>query len=88
MKWGASCAIYKGAALQSELMRVRRVANMLDVTAKRVYQMVTEGKIEAVKIGPRSMRIVRDSVDRYMEGNRIQPREGAAQHTTKESEGA
>ncbi len=50
----------------SDLMRVYRVAKMLDVSKKRVYQMVQEGKIAAVRLGPRSMRITRESLEKFI----------------------
>ncbi|HNY27682.1 MAG TPA: helix-turn-helix domain-containing protein [Candidatus Sumerlaeota bacterium] len=50
----------------AELWRVYRVAKLLDVSRKRIYQMVQEGKLDAVRLGPRSMRITRDSIDRFV----------------------
>ena len=35
-----------------QLCRVWRVARELDVSKKRIYQMVQEGKIDAVRLGP------------------------------------
>ena len=55
--------------MEMELWRVYRVAKLLDVSRKRVYQMVREGKIDKVTLGPRSMRIVRSSVDRFIAQN-------------------
>ena len=52
--------------MMPELWRVYRVAKLLDVSKKRVYQMVHEGKINAVRLGPRSMRITRESIDTFI----------------------
>lgn len=52
--------------LQQQLWRVYRVAKLLDVSKKRIYQMVREGKISAVKLGPRSMRITTESIDDFI----------------------
>ena len=49
-----------------ELMRVQRVARILDVTKKRVYNLITEGKLEAVKLGPRQTRITKQSLEKYL----------------------
>ena len=57
------------------LMRIHRVANTLDVCKKRVYQMVYEGKLQAVRLGPRSMRITSESLDAFLQGRRIAARE-------------
>ena len=52
--------------MMPDLWRVYRVAKLLDVSKKRVYQMVHEGKIDAVRLGPRSMRITRASIDKFI----------------------
>ena len=58
-----------------DLMRVYRVAKLLDVSKKRIYQMVQEGKLDAVRLGPRSMRIPRESIDHFIETGRKKNRE-------------
>lgn len=49
------------------MLRVPRVAKLLDVSRKRVYQLIQEGRLEAVRLGPRQTRILRDSLDAYIE---------------------
>jgi excisionase family DNA binding protein len=56
------------------MLRVNRVAGLLDVTRKRVYQLVQEGHLEAVRLGPRQMRVLKDSVEAYIEGLRRKER--------------
>ena len=48
------------------LLRVRLVAEILGVCKKRVYQMVEEGKLVAVRLGPKSMRITRESLEGFI----------------------
>ncbi len=55
--------------MTQQLWRVRRVAKLLDVSKKRVYQMVREGKLKAISLGPRSMRVTKESVDLWMANN-------------------
>jgi len=50
-----------------QLIRINRVAKLLDVTKKRIYNLVQEGKLEAVNLGVRQMRITRESLERYIE---------------------
>jgi len=59
---------------QEQMLRVPRVATMLDVTKKRVYQMIHERRFEAVRLGPRQTRILKDSLEEYVEGLRRQER--------------
>jgi excisionase family DNA binding protein len=49
-----------------EYWRVDRVARFLDVSKKRVYQLVQERRLEAVRLGPRQMRVTRASLDDYL----------------------
>ena len=58
----------------TELLRVYRVAKILDVTKKRVYNLIQEGKLEAIKLGPRQTRITRQSLEDYVERLRKQRR--------------
>ena len=50
------------------LMRVARVARILDVSKKRVYHLIMQGKLESVKLGPRQTRVTRESLERYIFG--------------------
>jgi excisionase family DNA binding protein len=50
-----------------EYWRVERVARYLDISRKRVYQLVQEKRLTAVRLGPRMTRIPRRSIDEYLE---------------------
>lgn len=50
-----------------QLLRVPRVAKLLDVSKKRVYNLIQEGKLEAVNLGVRQTRITRESLEAYVE---------------------
>ena len=49
-----------------EYWRVERVARYLDVSRKRVYQLVQEKKLSAIRLSPRTMRILRQSIEQYL----------------------
>ena len=49
------------------LIRVPRVAKLLDVSKKRVYNLIQEGKLEAINLGVRQTRITRESLAAYVE---------------------
>jgi excisionase family DNA binding protein len=61
--------------MPEELFSVPRVAQMLDITKKRTYQMVREGKLDAVRMTMRSMRITRSSIDRFIDESRRRQKE-------------
>jgi len=50
-----------------QLLRVPRVAKLLDVSKKRIYNLIQEGKLEAVNLGIRQTRITRESLEVYVE---------------------
>ena len=50
-----------------QLLRVPRVAKLLDVSKKRIYNLIHEGKLEAVNLGVRQTRITRESLEAYVE---------------------
>ncbi|GEM_PF-4314105 len=51
----------------TECLRVDRVAQVLDVSKKRIYQLVQEGRLEVIRLGPRQMRILKGSLEAYIE---------------------
>ena len=42
------------------LIRVPKVAKLLDVSKKRVYNLIQEGRLEAINLGVRHQRITRE----------------------------
>ena len=49
-----------------EYWRVERVARFLDVSRKRVYQLIQERQLQAIRLGPRQLRVLRQSIDEYI----------------------
>jgi excisionase family DNA binding protein len=49
-----------------EYWRVARVAQYLDVSGKRVYQLIAQGILAAVRLGPRQVRVTRASLGEYL----------------------
>ena len=50
-----------------QLLRVPRIAKLLDVSKKRIYNLIQEGKLEAINLGVRQTRITRESLEAYIE---------------------
>jgi len=53
--------------MKQELLRVASVAQWLGVSKKRVYAMIQEGKLDAIRLGPRQTRIPRANVESLLE---------------------
>ena len=53
----------------SRLVRPERVAEHLNVSKRRVYQLVREGELEGIRVGRRQLRIREDSLQRLTRGN-------------------
>jgi len=75
-------------AEKEQMLRVPRVATMLDVCKKRVYQLIHEGKLEAVRLGPRQTRILKDSYNEYIERLRRQERIARGDELPEQEAGA
>lgn len=56
---------------KSRWIRPNRVAERLDCTRQHVYDLVAAGQLEAVRLGPRAMRISEISLEGYIEKMRI-----------------
>ena len=52
---------------QEQMLRVPRVAKMLDVSKKRIYQLIQEGRLEAIHVGPRQTRVLIASLEAFIE---------------------
>lgn len=61
-----------GKGIPPACWRVSRVARHLDVSRKRVYQMVEEGKLEAVRMGPRGLRVLVPSIEAFLDRRRVE----------------
>lgn len=56
-----------------KLIHVKTATQMLCCTTMHVYNLVRDGRIEAVRVGPRGMRIKKASVDQFIQENTIAP---------------
>ncbi|MEW6505509.1 MAG: helix-turn-helix domain-containing protein [Chloroflexota bacterium] len=56
-----------------QLCEVREVAQRLACTPKHVFELVRSGKIRAIRIGKRRIRVFRESVDRFITDHEIKP---------------
>ena len=54
------------------LLKISTVARLLDVSKKRIYFMIEEGKLECVRLGPRLTRVRTASLRAVMQ-RRLEP---------------
>lgn len=52
--------------MTSELWTAARVAQYLAVSRKRIYQMVSAGQFQSLRLGERTIRIPRSSVEEFL----------------------
>ena len=50
----------------NDYLRVKEVAEQLAVSEQTVRKLVRLGKLDAIRIGNRSLRITRESIDAYV----------------------
>lgn len=56
---------------KEDMIKVHRVAKILGVTKKRVYQLVDDGTLHSMQLGERDLRITRRSVRSYAHSGRM-----------------
>lgn len=47
-----------------DLYKVSEVAHLLSVTPQAIYKWIDEGKVKAIELGPRALRIAHAEVER------------------------
>ena len=58
-----------------KLLYIHRVATMLDCSRPMVYKLIYDGKLKAVRIGKRGIRISEASLNNFITENTIMPDE-------------
>ncbi len=62
------------------MLSPHKLAAILDLDRRRVYELIHAGELDAVRIGPRSMRVPRESFLRWLAaggyGSRARQEEG------------
>jgi excisionase family DNA binding protein len=65
------------------LLYIHRVAKRLDCSRNMVYKLIYEGKLKAVRIGKRDLRISESSLSKFIKENTIAPEEFHTEETSK-----
>ena len=55
----------------NQFMYVKRAALVLCCTEKHVYNLIRDGKIQAVRLGKRGLRVSRSSIDEFVRKNMV-----------------
>ncbi len=58
---------------KEKYITIQTVAKRLNCTKQYVYILIREGKLQAVKIGKRALRIAESSFDRFIASNLVNP---------------
>ncbi len=56
-------------------LHVKNVATRLDCSSKKVYALIQDGELEAIRIGPRGIRVGVEELDKFIKKNRVDPDE-------------
>ena len=54
---------------------VKNVADRLNCSLKKVYMMIQDGELEAIRIGPRGIRLGVEELENFIKRNRVDPDE-------------
>jgi excisionase family DNA binding protein len=60
-------------ALKDRYIPMTAVADVLACTERHVYDLVTEGKLKAIKVGSRAIRISEQSLCDFIKNNTVNP---------------
>lgn len=52
-----------------KLLRVYRVAELLDCSKRYIYALIESGKLDMVRLGPRGIRITSESLQIYLKNH-------------------
>lgn len=52
-------------------VHIHRAAMILCCTPKHVYQLIKEGRLEVIRLSVRGMRVTSDSLQRFIDTNRV-----------------
>lgn len=63
-----------------ELLRVPEVAAIFRVHRSTVYRLIDEGYLGAVRVGPRTLRVPRDEVERLLRDRAAEARRDPVSH--------
>ena len=63
----------KTKAAPDKYVTVQIVAETLSCTERHIYRLIIDGKIKAIKIGPRALRISRNSLQEFIEAGKVNP---------------
>lgn len=66
-----------------QLLSPLHVAHFLSVSRKRVYQLIEQGQLPAVRLGPRQLRVRRAAVDAFVASREYDPGEALALDETE-----
>ncbi len=66
------------------LLRVNEAAELLKVSRWTVYRWLAEGRLQGTKLGKGTLRILRDSVTRLIDDNRVDYGELAGQKSERD----
>jgi excisionase family DNA binding protein len=58
-----------------KLLRVHRVAEILDCCKSQIYRMVQRNELTAIRLGPRGIRITAKSLEDYLSLNQVDTNE-------------
>ena len=48
---------------------VRKAAQGLCCTERHIYDLIKSGKLKAIRLGPRGLRVLKCSIDKYIKKN-------------------
>lgn len=74
-------------AEKDRYVTIQWIATRLNCSEQHVYLLLKQGKLTAIRIGDRAMRISEQSYDKFVQDNVIDPMEFFESHDDKKAQG-
>jgi excisionase family DNA binding protein len=60
-------------SIKDKYLTIKTVADMLSCTERHINDLIVEGELIAIKIGSRAMRVSEQSLNEFIEKNKVNP---------------
>ena len=58
---------------QKDFLQVSKAAHMLDCSTDYIHTLIGDGRLDAIRLGPKATRVSRQSLNKLIEEARVKP---------------
>ena len=57
----------------SRHLQIKKVAHLLDCSKEHIYHLIRTGQLDAIRVGPRALRISEKTISRFLVKQKVEP---------------